>query len=444
MEPIVVEATRGGVVEARHLAHAVAVSGGKIVASAGDPSLVTFFRSSAKPLQALPVVRARPDLDEAEIAIACASHLARPEQLEAVRSLLAKAPASEDELECGPEPTRLEHNCSGKHAGLLALCRARGWASEGYRLPDHPCQQALQAEIAAAAEVDPRRSRRLRTDAGSLPSRSRSSGWPTRSRASTSSTGAERIVAAMRAHPELIRGPGAADTVLMETLPGWVAKGGAEGLLCAAAPDGLGVALKIEDGSQRGSGARSPRSSPASGSTRDSSELSRSRTRAARSSERFVPFEAGAEEECPIRTFPKWSSSVYDARAWWWEPERQAGRLEGAVAVRSVSVSVRAREESPPPMLSVDIALPEVEELQRLIEQGLEKGYLTYDEIVSGLDDVELTKEQVEDFYTYLIDHSIELVEGVEHKALPHEEPLRRTTRRLPSSTSRSSPRSIR
>jgi len=74
-------------------------------------------------------------------------------------------------------------------------------------------------------------------------------------------------------------------------------------------------------------------------------------------------------------------------------------------------------------MLSVEIALPEVEELQRLIEQGLERGFLTYDEIVSGLDEVELTKEQVEDFYTYLIDHSIELVEGVEHKALPHEEP---------------------
>jgi RNA polymerase primary sigma factor len=74
-------------------------------------------------------------------------------------------------------------------------------------------------------------------------------------------------------------------------------------------------------------------------------------------------------------------------------------------------------------MLSVDISLPEVEELHRLVEQGLEKGFLTYDEIVSGLDDVELTKEQVEDFYTYLIDHSIELVEGEQHKALPNEEP---------------------
>src|SRR5207247_4544647 len=73
-------------------------------------------------------------------------------------------------------------------------------------------------------------------------------------------------------------------------------------------------------------------------------------------------------------------------------------------------------------MLSVDIALPDVEELIRRIEQGLEKGFLTYDEIVTGLDEVELTKEQVEDFYTYLIDHSIELVEGIEHKALPHDE----------------------
>jgi RNA polymerase primary sigma factor len=74
-------------------------------------------------------------------------------------------------------------------------------------------------------------------------------------------------------------------------------------------------------------------------------------------------------------------------------------------------------------MLSVDISLPEVEELHRLVEQGLERGFLTYDEIVSGLDDVELSKDQVEDFYTYLIDHSIELVEGEQHKALPHEEP---------------------
>jgi RNA polymerase primary sigma factor len=74
-------------------------------------------------------------------------------------------------------------------------------------------------------------------------------------------------------------------------------------------------------------------------------------------------------------------------------------------------------------MLTVDISLPEVEELQKLVQEGQEKGFLTYDEIVNALDDVELTKEQIEDFYTYLIDHSIELMEGEQHKSPPHEQP---------------------
>ena len=74
-------------------------------------------------------------------------------------------------------------------------------------------------------------------------------------------------------------------------------------------------------------------------------------------------------------------------------------------------------------MLTVDIALPDVEELQKLVLDGQEKGFLTYDEIAAGLDDVELTKEQIEDFYTYLIDHSIDLVEGEQHKHPPHEQP---------------------
>ena len=74
-------------------------------------------------------------------------------------------------------------------------------------------------------------------------------------------------------------------------------------------------------------------------------------------------------------------------------------------------------------MLTVDIALPEVEELQKLVQHGQEKGFLTYDEIVAGLEEVDLTKEQVEDFYTYLIDHSIELVEGEQYKSPPHEQP---------------------
>src|SRR6476660_5153407 len=73
---------------------------------------------------------------------------------------------------------------------------------------------------------------------------------------------------------------------------------------------------------------------------------------------------------------------------------------------------------------TVDIALPEVEELQKLVETGKEKGFLTYDEIVSGVDELELSKEQLEDFTTYLIDHGVELVEGEQHKSLPHEQPL--------------------
>ena len=249
--PIVVEVTRGDVVEARHLAHAVAVSGGEIVGQAGDARLVAYFRSSAKPIQALPAVRERPDLDDAEIAIACASHLARPEQLEPVRSLLAKADATEDDLECGPDPTRLEHNCSGKHAALIALCRARGWPIEGYRLPDHPCQQALLAEVAAAAEVDP----------SSIPTAADGCGIVTYGLTLErmahafsrlpSLDGGTRVATAMRAHPDLIRGPLGADSLLMRTLPGWVAKGGAEGLLCASGPNGLGVALKVEDGATR-------------------------------------------------------------------------------------------------------------------------------------------------------------------------------------------------
>jgi RNA polymerase primary sigma factor len=74
-------------------------------------------------------------------------------------------------------------------------------------------------------------------------------------------------------------------------------------------------------------------------------------------------------------------------------------------------------------VLTVDISLPDVEELQKLVAEGKEKGFLTYDDIVSGLDDVELTKEQVEDFYTYLVEHGVDLVEGEQHKAPPHEQP---------------------
>ncbi len=134
---------------------------------------------------------------------------------------------------------------------MLALCRARGWESEGYRLAGHPCQELMLEEVAAAAEVD----------AASLPTAIDGCGVVTfgltlerMAHAFSRLAGLEGgavVARAMRAHPELIRGPGAPDTLLMQTLPGWIAKGGAEGVLCAASSHGVGIALKVEDGNGR-------------------------------------------------------------------------------------------------------------------------------------------------------------------------------------------------
>lgn len=256
MGPIRVTVRRGGVVEAVHTAHAVAVQEARIVESAGEPELLTLYRSSSKPLQALPLARERDDVDEREVAIACASHRAEPAQIEAVESLLAKAPATEHDLELGPQdgrgPSLLAHNCSGKHAGFLAVCHARGWPTAGYHLASHPIQQLLADVVAEAAEVP----------AAEIPTAVDGCGvltfGLTLERMAHSFArlaelpGGTRIAAAMSAFPELIGyEKGAIDTDLMRLRPGWVAKGGAEGLICAASPDGTGYALKVEDGDMR-------------------------------------------------------------------------------------------------------------------------------------------------------------------------------------------------
>ena len=234
--------------------HAVVVRDGEIVETAGDPALVSFLRSSSKPIQALPLARAREDLDDRELAIACASHRAEPAQLEAVRRLLADAPARERELECGIQegrpPDPLHHNCSGKHAGMLALCRAHGWRSEGYRHEAHRVQRAMAAAHAEVAGVDEDSLPTAIDGCGvvtfalSLERTARAFGRLSELR------GGDRLAAAMRAHPELVGGAGQADTELMRALPGWIAKGGAEGLMCAAG-DGVAVAVKVEDGISR-------------------------------------------------------------------------------------------------------------------------------------------------------------------------------------------------
>jgi L-asparaginase II len=256
MDPLSVTVRRGPLVEAVHRVHAVVVRDGKVVESAGDPQLVTFYRSSSKPLQALPLARERDDVSEVELAIACASHRAEPPQLEAARSQLERAPATEADLELGPQegrgPSLLSHNCSGKHAGFLAVCRARDWPIEGYRLADHPVQRLLLAEVAAAAEVREGEVPTAVDGCGVL-----TFGLTLERMAYTFSRfaqldGGSRIVGAMTAHPELIGyDRGATDTDLMRLRPGWIAKGGAEGLFCAASPDGEGIVLKVEDGSMR-------------------------------------------------------------------------------------------------------------------------------------------------------------------------------------------------
>ena len=251
MDAIRVVVRRGAVVEAVHRVHAATTWG----ESFGDPSLAFLLRSSVKPLQAIPFVEGYDDLGDDEIAISCASHHAEPAQLEAVRKVLARAGATVDDLENGTQEGRpdgrLGHNCSGKHAGMLALCRARGWDTAGYRLPRHPVQQACRAAHGEASELSADTLVTATDGCGvvtyALPLERMAHAY---SRFESLPEGA-RIAAAMRAHPELVGGPDGADFNLMRAAPGWFAKGGAEGLLCGGGPGGIGIALKCEDGSAR-------------------------------------------------------------------------------------------------------------------------------------------------------------------------------------------------
>ena len=239
MDAIRVTVRRGDVVEATHRVH-VATTDGE---SWGDPSLAFFLRSSSKPIQAIPFVEGYDDLDDDEVAIACASHRAEPAQLAAVRKVLARAGATADDLENGLQEGRpdgkLGHNCSGKHAGMLAACRAHGWPLHPYRDPQHPLQQRI-AELLGGGKTA--------TDGCGVPTFE-----TTLSEAAALLTRTpERIRTAMRARPELVGGSSdAIDTDLMRSADGWIAKGGAEGLFCAAHADGRGLALKVEDGAYR-------------------------------------------------------------------------------------------------------------------------------------------------------------------------------------------------
>jgi L-asparaginase II len=255
VEAIRVSVRRGSVVEAVHRVHAIAFHNGAVVAEAGEPGLVAFYRSAAKPIQVLELIRARPDLDAELVAIACASHRAEPAQLEAAERLLREAGATESQLECGPQegrvPEPLYHNCSGKHAGMLAACAARGWPADGYRLAQHPLQRAILADVGAAAGAEAREIPTAIDGCGvvtfALPLERMALSFVQLAELE----GGLRALDAMRGHPELIGGAGSLDTELMRAAPGWAAKGGAEGLFCAVSADRVGIALKCEDGAFR-------------------------------------------------------------------------------------------------------------------------------------------------------------------------------------------------
>lgn len=281
------EVTRGEAVESVHEGTIVVANvEGNVVAYAGSPELFAYFRSSAKPFQAVPLIESGAadafGFTLAELALCCASHNAEPRHQQAVAGMLTKLGLDSNALRCGcPLPgdraeaarvaaglvprSPLHCDCSGKHTGMLATCRHLGYPISSYLDPDHPVQQTIRGVIAEVCRVRPE-DLRLATDGCSVPT----FGAPVRAFAvayaalaapEQTPTGAgrehaaalNRLRAAMTAHPENVAGTGELVTDLMAVSGGRiVAKSGAEGLICLAIPErGLGVAIRIADGSFR-------------------------------------------------------------------------------------------------------------------------------------------------------------------------------------------------
>jgi len=283
-----VEQVRGGVVETLHVVHvAVVDAAGTLVARVGDPDLVTFWRSAAKPFQAIPLVAdgavERFGITAAELALCCASHSSEPGQVAMVRDFLSKIGCGERDLLCGPHPplservaqdyatrgvrvTAVYSNCSGKHAGMLALARHHGWPTEFYTRLEHPVQQRCLEEASRWTEVPKGEIRTAVDGCGvvcyGLPLRNMALAYARLAIADfglriADSKGEGQIrnpqsaiVQSMLRHPELIAGSGRPCTDLMRAHPGRViTKVGAEGVYCALLlRERLGVALKVQDG----------------------------------------------------------------------------------------------------------------------------------------------------------------------------------------------------
>jgi L-asparaginase II len=275
-----VEVWRGDIVESRHAVHvAVVDAAGKLVAQAGDTTQVTYARSAVKPLQALPLVEDgvldRFGFGTAELALACASHSGEAEHVVVARRMLAGAGVPEEALACGAHapfhrpsaqalraagaaPARVHNNCSGKHAGMLALAQAHGWPLHGYHEASHPVQQRMLGELARWCDVAASSigvgvdgcgvatfAVPLRALAGAF---ARFAG-----EAEAGGTAARRVLDAMAAEPHLVAGTGRLCTALLEATGGRVsAKVGAEGVYGALVRgEKLGVALKVADGAKR-------------------------------------------------------------------------------------------------------------------------------------------------------------------------------------------------
>jgi L-asparaginase II len=263
-----VVATRSGVRETVHWAAVVAVEGdGSVAFALGNPDAVLYPRSSMKPLQAAAMVELGLSLPADLLALACASHDGAPVHVDGVRRLLrsfgldeaalanvASLPldpgAAEDVLRAGGGPTRLQMNCSGKHAAMLATCVVNGWpADASYLLPDHPLQEAITAALPAWAGAA---HAHIGIDGCGAPAHVMTlTELALAYRAIATGGAGSAVPEAMRGHPDMVGGPGRDVSVLMRSIPGLIAKDGADGVYAAALPDGRAVALKIADGSAR-------------------------------------------------------------------------------------------------------------------------------------------------------------------------------------------------
>ena len=261
--PLEVRLLRNGIVESRHRVHAVVCDGrGRVLMRAGDPQQLSFVRSALKPFQATVFVSSgtaeQCNCGERGLAIACASHAGTAMHAREAFKLLWGAEIEAEQLQC-PVPncgtSPLEHNCSGKHAAFLATCRRLGWSTESYLQKEHPLQQEVLKRVGDLLAQPAAELLTARDDCGAptLQLQLAQIALLYAHLGAGSHADLERLSRAMLADPELVAGEGRFDTELMRRGHGQVvSKGGAEGIQCLSrVGEGMGVAIKVEDGSAR-------------------------------------------------------------------------------------------------------------------------------------------------------------------------------------------------